>query len=253
MNDLFSVEGRTVLVTGGSRGIGKMIAEGFVANGARVYISSRRADACEATAAELSQLGECIALPANASTAEGWEQLSSHLAGAEGRLDILVNNAGASWGAPLEEYPEDGWDKVLDLNLRGAFFLTQRLLPLLRASTFAPARIINIASINGLQPPGLETYAYSAAKAGLIMLTRHLAKRLAGEKILVNAIAPGPFATDMMAGTLARKEDEYLARNPLGRLGTKEDIAGTALFLSSRASAYMTGAVVPCDGGDAEV
>jgi NAD(P)-dependent dehydrogenase (short-subunit alcohol dehydrogenase family) len=185
----------------------------------------------------------------------GIDALANEIAARETRLDILINNAGASWGAPIDDYPESGWDKVVDLNMKSPFFLTQKLLPLLRiaATAEAPARVINIASVNGLQPPGLETYAYSSSKAGCIMLTRHLAKRLAAEHILVNAIAPGPFPSQMMAATLAEHGDEIRARNPLGRIGRPEDVAGVAIFLGSRASAYTTGAVIPCDGGSAEV
>jgi NAD(P)-dependent dehydrogenase (short-subunit alcohol dehydrogenase family) len=253
MNNLFDVAGKVVLVTGGSRGIGQMIARGFVENGATVYISSRKAVACERVAADLSGSGICRSLPADLSTAAGRAQVVAGLGEREGRLDVLVNNAGATWGAPLEDYPETGWDKVFDLNLRGIFFLTQAILPLLRKAAHAPARVVNIASVNGLAPPAVETYAYSASKAGCIMLTRHLAKRLAREGILVNAVAPGPFRTDMMAQTLAERGADYASRNPLGRLGEPEDIAGTVLFLAARASAYMTGAVVPCDGGVAEL
>ena len=253
MKDLFDVSGKVVLVTGGSRGIGEMIARGFVENGARVYISSRKAPACQELASELAPLGFCKALPADLSTSTGRAAVMDGLQAQEGRLDVLVNNAGASWGAPIEQYPESGWDKVFDLNLKAIFFLIQGLLPMLRrAAQDSSGRIVNIASVNGLVPPLLETYAYSASKAGCIMLTRHLAKRLAPENILVNAVAPGPFRTDMMAKTLADREAEFLARNPLGRLGEPSDIAGVVLFLASRASAYTTGAVIPCDGGVAE-
>ena len=253
MKNLFDVSDKVVLVTGGSRGIGEMIARGFVENGARVYISSRKAEACQELASELAIFGACKALPADISTDAGRAAVIDGLLAQEKRLDVLVNNAGASWGAPLEQYPESGWDKVFDLNLKAVFFLIQGLLPMLRqASQDSSGRIVNIASVNGLVPPLLETYAYSASKAGCIMLTRHLAKRLAQEKILVNAVAPGPFRTDMMAKTLSDAEAEVLARNPLGRLGEPTDIAGVVLFLASRASAYITGAVIPCDGGVAE-
>jgi NAD(P)-dependent dehydrogenase (short-subunit alcohol dehydrogenase family) len=256
-NDLFSIRGKVALVTGGSRGIGEMIAAGFLAAGARVYISSRKAQACEDTAKRLSQAygGECIPIAADLSGIAGVEALGNAIAARESKLDILVNNAGASWGAPLDEFPEAGWDKVMNTNVKGVFFLTQKLLPLLRAAGqgASPARVINIASINGIVPPELETFAYSSSKAGCIMLTRHLAKRLAAENILVNAIAPGPFQSQMMAATLATHGDAIRASNPRGRIGTPEDIAGVAIFLASRASAYTTGAVVPCDGGAAEV
>ena len=255
MRNLFDVSGKVVLITGGSRGIGEMIARGYVENGARVYISSRKRDVCDRIADELSQHGSCTSLPFDLSVMAGIDALANKIAARETRLDILINNAGASWGAPIDDYPESGWDKVVDLNMKSPFFLTQKLLPLLRiaATAEAPARVINIASVNGLQPPGLETYAYSSSKAGCIMLTRHLAKRLAAEHILVNAIAPGPFPSQMMAATLAEHGDEIRARNPLGRIGRPEDVAGVAIFLGSRASAYTTGAVVPCDGGSAEV
>lgn len=255
MRSLFDVAGKVVLVTGGSRGIGEMIARGYVENGARVYISSRKRDVCDQLAEELSAFGDCISLPADLSTLEGIEGLARAIGERETRLDILVNNAGATWGEPLDDYPEAGWDKVVDLNLKSPFFVSQKLLPLLRASGEAdrPARIINIASVNGLVPPLHDTYAYSSSKAGCIMLTRHLAKRLASEHILVNAIAPGPFPSQMMAATLAARGDEIRARNPLGRVGTPEDIAGVAIFLGSRASAYTTGAVIPCNGGSSEL
>lgn len=255
MRALFDVQGKVALVTGGSRGIGEMIARGYVENGARVYISSRKPDACHRLAEELSALGDCTPLPFDLSTLTGVEALAAELAARESRLDILVNNAGATWGAPIDDYPEAGWDKVVDLNMKSVFYQTTRLLPLLRAAATAasPARVINIASVNGLAPPALETYAYSASKAGCVMLTRHLAKRLAREHILVNAIAPGPFPTQMMAARLAEDGEAVRAGNPLGRVGTPEDIAGVAIFLASRASAYTTGAVIPCDGGSAEV
>jgi NAD(P)-dependent dehydrogenase (short-subunit alcohol dehydrogenase family) len=245
MRNLFSVEGKVALVTGGSRGIGEMIARGYVENGANV---------CDGLAEELSKYGTCISLPFDLSNMEGITGLAAALAEREDKLDILVNNAGATWGAPIDEYPEDGWDKTVDLNVKSIFFLTQKLLPQLRAAATHenPSRVINIASVNGIEPPALETYAYSTSKAGCIMLTRHLAKRLAPEHILVNAIAPGPFQSHMMAATLARAGDAIAKSNPRGRIGTPEDIAGVAIFLASRASAYTTGAVVPCDGGSAE-
>ena len=254
MKNLFSVEGKVVLVTGGSRGIGEMIARGFVENGAKVYISSRKAEVCDRVAEELSEFGTCISLPFDLGGMAGIEGLANAIKERESRLDVLVNNAGATWGAPIDEYPEDGWDKTVDLNVKSIFFLTQKLLPLLRAASTAenPGRVINIASVNGIEPPTLETYAYSTSKAGCIMLTRHLAKRLAPEHILVNAIAPGPFPSKMMAATLAQAGDAIAKSNPRGRIGQPEDIAGVAIFLSSRASAYTTGAVVPCDGGSAE-
>jgi NAD(P)-dependent dehydrogenase (short-subunit alcohol dehydrogenase family) len=254
LKNLFSVEGKVVLVTGGSRGIGEMIARGYVENGAKVYISSRKAEVCHRVAEELSEYGTCISLPFDLGGMDGIEGLANAIKERESRLDVLVNNAGATWGAPIDDYPEDGWDKTVDLNVKSIFFLTQKLLPLLRAASTAenPGRVINIASVNGIEPPTLETYAYSTSKAGCIMLTRHLAKRLAPEHILVNAIAPGPFPSKMMAATLAQAGDAIAKNNPRGRIGQPEDIAGVAIFLGSRASAYTTGAVVPCDGGSAE-
>ena len=255
MRNLFNVDGKVVLVTGGSRGIGEMIATGFVKNGAKVYISSRKASVCDGLAEELSAHGTCVSLPFDLANMAGIEGLAAAVAARETKLDVLVNNAGATWGAPIDEYPEDGWDKTMDLNTKSIFFLTQKLLPQLRAAATheEPSRVINIASVNGIQPPGLETYAYSTSKAGCIMLTRHMAKRLAPEHILVNAIAPGPFQSHMMAATLARAGDAIANANPRGRIGQPEDIAGVAIFLSSRASAYTTGATIPCDGGSAEV
>lgn len=255
INEIFSVKGKNVLITGGSRGIGEMIARGFVENGANVYISSRKADACHALAEELSAVGKCVAMPADISQMHELEQMAIRLDEKVTQLDVLVNNAGATWGAPLHEFTEANWDKVIDLNLKSIFFLTQKLLPLLRngASFDSPARVINISSVHGLITPKFETYSYSASKAGLIMLTRHLARRLASENILVNAIAPGTFATKMMATTLAEIGDEVLGETPIPRVGRPEEIAGLAIFLSSRASGYTTGAVIPCDGGLAEI
>ncbi|CAA9489049.1 MAG: 3-oxoacyl-[acyl-carrier protein] reductase [uncultured Sphingomonadaceae bacterium] len=256
MRNLFDVSGKVAVVTGGSRGIGEMIARGYVENGATVYISSRKAAVCDRIAEELSRHGgRCVSLPFDLSAMAGVEGLAAAVAEREERVDILVNNAGASWGAGIDDYPENGWDKVMDLNVKSVFFLTQKLLPLLRAAAGAehPARVINIASINGIEPPAMETYAYSSSKAAVIMLTRHLAKRLAPERILVNAIAPGPFESQMMAGTLASHGEAIVEQNPLKRIGTPEDMAGVALFLAGRASAYTTGAVIPCDGGSAEL
>lgn len=255
MKNLFNVEGKVVLITGGSRGIGEMIATGFVENGAKVYISARKAAPCNELAERLSEKGFCVSLPCDLSTTEGVNWMAEELGKREEKLDVLINNAGAAWGEPIDDYSEQGWDKVFNINLKGPFFLVQKLLPMLRkaASEGAPARIVNTASVNGIEPPALETYAYSSSKAGMIMLTRHLAKRLAPEHILVNCIAPGPFPSQMMKATLETMGDEIRASNPLGRIGQPEDIAGVAIFLSSRASGYTTGACIPCDGGSAEV
>jgi NAD(P)-dependent dehydrogenase (short-subunit alcohol dehydrogenase family) len=250
VKDLFSVAGKVALVTGGSRGIGRMIAHGLVANGVKTYVSARKAEACERTAAELSHEGTCIALPADLARAEERARVVATLREREPRLHILVNNAGANWGAPLAEFPESGWDKVYDLNVKSVFFLTRDLVPLLEAagSDADPARVVNIGSIDGLHVPLLETYSYSTAKAALHQLTRVLARKLA-PRITVNAIAPGPFESQMMKATLERFGDSIRKTNPRGRIGEPEDVAGTTIFLCSRAAAYVTGAVIPLDGG----
>lgn len=251
MKDLFALDGRVALVTGGSRGIGEMIAEGFVARGVRTYISSRKADACEATAKRLAALGECVPLPADLSSMDGVRSLHDRLAKREERLDILVNNAGAVWGEGIEAFPESGWDKVLDLNLKSPFFLIQKLLPLLEAAGTRenPARVINVGSIDGLHVTHLPTYSYGASKAGLHHLTRMLAGHLAERHINVNAIAPGPFATKMMAHTLKVAGEDIIRRVPRKRVGEPADMMGAAIFLASPASSYVTGIVLPVDGG----
>jgi NAD(P)-dependent dehydrogenase (short-subunit alcohol dehydrogenase family) len=243
---LFSVEGKTVVVTGGSRGIGRMIAAGFVDAGATVYISARKTAEVEKTAAELG----CTAVPADLSTPEGVETLVSAV---DGPLHVLVNNAGATWGAPLEEYPEHAFDKLWNINVKGVFSLTRRFLPRLRQAGTAddPARVINVGSIDGIRVPSMPTYAYSSTKSAVHMLTRHLATDLAKEHITVNAIAPGPFESKMMAFALDDPATrEFIASNvPLGRIGRSDDMAGAAIYLSSRAGAYLTGAIIPVDGG----
>ena len=251
MNKLFDVSGKVALVTGGSRGIGEMIAEGFVANGVKTYISARKAEICEATAARLSTLGTCISIPADLSTRAGIAHLASAVAEREPKLDILVNNAGATWGAPFEEFPESGWDKVMDINVKGPFFLTQALLPLLEAAASErdPARIINVGSIDGLNVNRMPTYSYGASKAAIHHLTRTLSAHLAARHITANAIAPGPFPSKMMAHTLKTRGDKMRAGVPLGRIGEASDMAGTAIYLASRAGAYVSGAVIPVDGG----
>jgi NAD(P)-dependent dehydrogenase (short-subunit alcohol dehydrogenase family) len=252
--DLFSIAGKTALVTGGTRGIGKMIAEGFVEAGASVIISSRKAEACAETTAELSAKGSCVGIPADLSTEAGCRTLADEMASRLDRLDILVNNAGATWGTPLADYDEVAFEKVLALNVKGVFHLTKFLVPLLQAAgtTDAPSRVINIGSIDGLAVPLLETYAYSASKAAVHHLTRHLAKRLA-PAITVNAIAPGPFQSKMMAATLDAFGEQIAANAPLKRIGRPDDMAGAAIYLSSRAGAYLTGVVLPVDGGIATV
>jgi NAD(P)-dependent dehydrogenase (short-subunit alcohol dehydrogenase family) len=251
MDDLFSVAGKAAVVTGGSRGIGLMIARGLVEGGARVYISSRKAEVCERVAAELSEVGSCVALPADLSTEAACRGLAERVGEREPAVQVLVNNAGATWGAALEGYPAAAWDKLLDLNLKAPFFLTRAMLPLLEAGARPgdPARVINLGSIDGLRVPAMPTYAYSASKAGLHHLTRVLARELGPRGITVNAIAPGPFESKMMAETLRRFGDEIAAAAPLGRIGRPDDMAGAARYLASRAGAYVTGAVLPVDGG----
>ncbi|HXC49650.1 MAG TPA: glucose 1-dehydrogenase [Candidatus Limnocylindrales bacterium] len=254
MKNLFSVEGKTALVTGGSRGIGLMIARGYVEGGARVYVASRKQQACDETAEELCRIGgegSCVSLPGDISTEDGVKALASDLAAKEGKLDILVNNAGTNWGAPLADYTDDAFQKVLATNVKSVFNLTRELLPMLRAAASKddPARVINIGSIDGLHVPVLETYAYSASKAAVHHLTRALAKQLASDHVTVNAVAPGPFQSKMMKETLERFGDMIVAQVPRGRIGEPEDMAGIAIFLASRAGAYITGAVIPVDGG----
>jgi NAD(P)-dependent dehydrogenase (short-subunit alcohol dehydrogenase family) len=249
--DLFSLKGRTALITGGSRGIGRMIAEGFLAQGARVYISSRKAEVCDRTAAELSEGGgTCISLPMDVSTLDGVRTLASAYAAREPKLDILVNNAGAAWLAAFDDFPEKGWDKVMDLNVKAPFFLTQALVAPLRAaaSKGRPAKVINIASIDGIYLTPNETYSYAASKSGLIQLTRLMAARLIKSHIVVTAIEPGPFASDM--NIWARDHAaETATRVPAQRIGTDLDMAGAAIFLASRAGDYVVGSVVTVDGG----
>jgi len=257
MKNLFSIEGKTALVTGGSRGIGEMIAAGFLASGAKVYISSRKAEVCDAKLSG-EYGGECISIPANLANLDGIEALVSDLREKEKQLDILVNNAGVTWGAPLEEFPESGWDKVMDTNVKGVFFLTQKLLPLLRKSATHddPARVINVGSIDGIVTPRFENFSYGPSKAAVHHLTRVLAAHLVKQHIIVNAIAPGPFPTWMLSAgvgfggqTEGVDWDAVGNSNPRGRVGTMEDIAGLAIFLSSRAGAYTVGETITCDGG----
>ena len=262
LNNLFSIEGKTALVTGGSRGIGEMIAAGFLANGAKVYISSRKANACEATAERLVKRfgGACVPIPGDLSALDGIDRVAAELGRREDRLHILVNNAGSTWGAPIDEFPESGWDKVMDTNVKGPFFLTQKLLPLLRraASHDDPARVINVGSIDGIKTPAFDNFSYGPSKAALHHLTRVMAAHLVKQNVLVNAIAPGPFPTWMLSagvGFGGKVEgdgvdwDRVGRANPRGRVGTAEDVAGLAIFLSSRAGAYTVGATITCDGG----
>jgi 2-deoxy-D-gluconate 3-dehydrogenase len=249
--DLFSLAGRTALITGGSRGIGKMIAAGFIAQGAKVYISSRKAAACDATAAALSRDGGvCVSLPQDVSTVEGCKALAAAYAGHESKLDILVNNAGAAWLAEFDAFPENGWDKVMNLNLKSPFFLTQALAGPLRAAASAerPAKVINVASIDGIRPNPQETYSYHASKAGLIHLTRRMAARLIEDNICVSGIAPGAFASEMNI-TARDHADEVAKRIPARRIGRDDDMAGVAIYLASRAGDYVVGVTIAVDGG----
>lgn len=247
-SNLFRLDGKVALVTGGSRGIGKMIAEAFIAQGAKVYISSRKAPACEETAAELGP--NCIPLPMDVSTVEGCRALADELARHEDHLDILVNNAGAAWGTPFEEFPESGWDKVMNLNVKSPFFLTQALHGLLKAqaSFDAPSKVINITSIDGMRLNPWETYSYHASKSALIYLTKRMAARLIKDGIIVTSIAPGAFASDM--NRAARDHGDEVGRGiPMRRIGTPLDMAGAAIFLASRASDYVVGNTLVVDGG----
>ena len=251
MENLFNLNGKIALVTGGSRGIGAMIAEGFVRNGVKTYISSRKSDPCNKKAKELSKYGECISIPADLTDMNEMDKLVTKIKDKETKLNILVNNAGAAWGASFDDFPEIGWDKVMDTNVKSIFFLTQKLVDILEtsASTSDPSRIINIGSIDGLGIPRAETYSYPASKAAVHQLTKVLANRLASRNINVNAIAPGPFESNMMAHTLEEYGEQIKSSVPRGRIGVPEDMAGASIFLSSRASSYITGSIIPVDGG----
>jgi NAD(P)-dependent dehydrogenase (short-subunit alcohol dehydrogenase family) len=251
MENLFNLNGKIALVTGGSRGIGAMIAEGFVRNGVKTYISSRKSDPCDKKARELSKYGECISIPADLTDMNEMDKLVTKIKDKETKLNILVNNAGAAWGASFDDFPEIGWDKVMDTNVKSVFFLTQKLVDILEtsASTSDPSRIINIGSIDGLGIPRAETYSYPASKAAVHQLTKVLANRLANRNINVNAIAPGPFESNMMAHTLEEYGEQIKSSVPRGRIGVPEDMAGASIFLSSRASSYITGSIIPVDGG----
>lgn len=251
---LFNVQGKIVLITGGSRGIGHAIAEGFVKAGARVYLCGRNAEASDLAAKKLSAYGECHSIPAHLGSVEGCRSLAAALGAREHRLDVLINNAGSIWAETLADYPEDGWDKVFDVNVKGPFFLIQALMPLIdnAASPDEPARIINIGSIDAFHVPHHETYAYTSSKAATHQLSRHLAAQLASRHITVNVIAPGLFKSKMLAGTVqARGEEAVLAPVPLKRFARPSDLAGAALYLASSAGSFVTGAVLPVDGGHA--
>jgi NAD(P)-dependent dehydrogenase (short-subunit alcohol dehydrogenase family) len=252
INELFSVAGKTVLITGGSRGIGYMMAHGFVAAGARVYISSRKPEVCDAAAAELGKLGTCVSLPADLGKMSEVERVATELLAREERVHVLINNAGATWGSTIDAFPEAGWDKVMDLNVKSPFFLLQKLLPGLERAARAddPARVINVGSVDGMHTPLFENFSYAPSKAALHHLTRMLAAHLAKRHINVNCIAPGPFDTDMMRPMVKSMGLDGVTSNvPMGRMGDTLDAAGVAIFLASRASAYVTGTVLPVDGG----
>jgi NAD(P)-dependent dehydrogenase (short-subunit alcohol dehydrogenase family) len=248
---LFDLTGKVAVVSGGTRGIGLMMARGLLEAGASVYISSRKAEAGQAAVEELSKYGVVISIPADVSREEECLRLAAEVGRSEEGVHVLVNNAGTNWGAPLEEFPAVGWDKVLDLNLKAPFYLTRAFLPLLEAAATAddPARVINVGSIDGLRVPQFHTYSYAASKAGLHQLTRVLARELGPRHITVNAVAPGPFESKMMAVVLAEQGEAVAADSALGRIGRPDDMAGVAIFLSGRGSAYVTGAVIPVDGG----
>jgi NAD(P)-dependent dehydrogenase (short-subunit alcohol dehydrogenase family) len=247
--DLFDLTGKVAVVTGGTRGIGLMMARGLLDAGARVYVCSRSADACAAAAAELG--GDVVAFPADLSTEAGCAGAAAEVAAREPRVHVLVNNAGATWGAPLAEFPASAWDKVVDLNLKAPFFLVREFLPLLEAAASEddPARVINVGSIDGIRAPAMPTYSYAASKAGVHHLTRVLARELGPRRITVNAVAPGPFESKMMRATLDAFGEAIAANAPLRRIGRPDDMAGVAVYLASRAGAYVTGTVIPVDGG----
>lgn len=251
MNDLFSLEGKVALITGGSQGIGFMIARGLLEAGAKVYITSRKKSSCDKAAVELSSAGECISLPADLSSEQEIDRLAAEVGSRESKLHVLVNNAAAAWAAPLQSYPAEAWDKVFALNVKGVFQLSRACLPLLRAAAVAgdPARIINVGSIDGFRVPEFETYAYSSSKAAVHHLTRVLAQRLARDNLTVNAIAPGPFPSRMTAAMIEQQGDALRGKSPLGRIGEPADMAGISVFLASRASAFVTGQVIAVDGG----
>ena len=249
---LFGVEGRTCVVTGGTRGIGLDMARALAANGAEVIVTSRKADAVAEAVDALSALGTAHGIASDLGTAAGIEAFAGFVAEHAPAVHVLVNNAGATWGAPIGQFPEEGWDKVADLNVKSPFFLTQALLPLLEkaAAKDRPAKVVNVASVEGMRAGKMETYSYGVSKAGLIHLTEHLALQLAGRAITVNALAPGPFATKMMKGTIDMAgEDAVAGMVPLGRLGKPEDVYAAALLLCSSASDYMTGSTIPLGGG----
>ncbi len=253
MKNLFNVAGKVAVITGGSRGIGAMMAQGLLENGAKVYITARKEVELKAAQEMLGTLGECIAIRSDLSSHEGVVAFADEMKNREEKIDILINNAGASWGAPFDKFSEANWDKVMDLNVKSVFFLTQQLSPALKkaATNEDPARVINIASVNGFTHPGMPTYSYTSSKAAVIHLTKHLAVDLAPKYINVNAIAPGFFPSNMTAFVVNNKQisDKLIKNIPRGRMGNAEDAAGAAIYLSSRATAWMTGNTIVLDGG----
>ena len=251
IDELFSVRGKVALITGGSRGIGEMIARAYVENGVRVYITARKTEACDALASELSRFGECISIPGDISRLDEIDRISAEIEKRESKLDILVNNAGASWGADFATFPESGWDKVMDLNVKSAFFMTQRLLNLLQAagSSDGYARVINIGSIEGIRTSHLEAYSYAASKAAILHVTRMMARYLARNHIAVNAIAPGYFPSKMTDAIPGEESEGIEGNTPMRRWGRPEDMAGVALYLASRASSFVCGSTIVVDGG----
>lgn len=248
---LFSLDGKTALVTGGTSGIGKMIATGLVQAGAKTYVTSRKPESCEEAAAELSKFGDCLPLPGDVATKEGCDAIAAAFRESESKLDILVNAAGTTWGAPLAEYPDKAWDKVMGINVKGIFHLTVALLDELKAagSDEDPAKVINVGSVHGFVAPPWESYAYSASKAATHQLTRHLAKRLGPEHVVVNAIAPGPFPSRMMHKVLDHEGEQLIKETATGRLGRDDDMAAIAIYLAGRGAGHVTGAIIPVDGG----
>lgn len=251
IEDIFGVTDKVVIVTGGSRGIGRMIAQGFVENGARVYITSRKAEQCDATAAELAALGHCVSIPADLSTGAGREAFVTAFKDSETNLDVLVNNAGAAWGAPFDEFPESGYDKVMDINVKAIFMLTQALMPMLQtdASTDNPARVINVGSIDAMKVSYQDNFSYGASKAAVHWMTKNFALKLCRRGVTFNAIAPGPFESKMMEKAMTTMKDQIEANNPMARIGVPADMAGVAIYLASAAGSYVNGAVIPVDGG----